>query len=104
MSLAVWRAATPHENKLKAHLNKPRGGANAVNVALDDVPSEAQDLAVRAAICLDRQIAGIDLVQDKVTGKWYILEVNNDPQIRGGSFVPAKAAMVAKYFEAELNQ
>ncbi|MDB5171182.1 MAG: hypothetical protein JWO35_876 [Candidatus Saccharibacteria bacterium] len=104
MSLAIWRSSVPHENPLKGHLNKPKGSANAKNIELDNVPGEAQDLALRAADCMNRQIAGVDLVQDKNTGVWYILEVNNDPQIRSGSFVAEKAAMVAKYFEAELNQ
>ncbi len=104
MSLAIWRSSVPHEDPLKTHLNKPRGSANAKNIELDKVPGEAQDLALRAADCMNRQIAGVDLVQDNVTGIWYVLEVNNDPQIRSGSFVAEKAAMVARYFEGELNQ
>lgn len=104
MSLAIWRSSVTNDNPLKTHLNKPTGSANAKNIELDNVPGEAQDLALRAADCMNRQIAGVDLVQDKVTGKWYVLEVNNDPQIRSGSFVAEKAAMVARYFEAELNQ
>jgi len=104
VDLAIWRSPSAHKNRLKTHLNKPAGSANATNVPLNDVAGEAQDLALGAANCLNRQIAGVDLLQDKVTGKWYILEVNNDPQIRSGSFVNDKAAMVAKYFERELNQ
>ncbi len=104
IGLVIWRESTPHTDKLKNHLNKPRGSANATVVTLDQVPSEAQHLALRAADCLDRQIAGVDLVKDKQTGGWYILEVNYDPQLRTGSFTNAKAEMVAKYFERELNQ
>lgn len=104
VSLAIWRSSTEHENRLKNHLNKPKGSANATNVPLDKVPGEAQDLAIRAASCMNRQICGVDLVQDSKTGIWYVLEANNDPQIRSGSFIPAKAEMVAKYFEKELNQ
>ncbi len=104
VALAIWRSATPHVDKLKAHLNKSRGSANAVIVPLDAVPGEAQNLAVRAADCMNRQIAGVDLVQDKQSGRWYVLEANNDPQLRSGSFIDAKAEIVAKYFETELNQ
>lgn len=104
VALAIWRASAPHEDKLKEHLNKPRGGANAVIVSLDQVPGEAQHLALMAADCMDRQVAGVDMIQDKQTGGWYVLEANNDPQIRTGSFVDAKAEIVAKYFEKELNQ
>ncbi|MDB5164968.1 MAG: hypothetical protein JWL89_594 [Candidatus Saccharibacteria bacterium] len=104
VTLAIWRSATPHKDKLKSHLNKPRGSANAVNVLLDEVPGEAQDLALRSASRMNRQVAGVDIVQDKNTGAWYVLEANNDPQLRTGSFIDAKAEMVAKYFERELNQ
>ncbi len=104
VKLAIYRSPSVHKNRLKAHLNKPRGSANAVNIPLNEAPGEAQELAVRAADCMNRQVAGVDLVQDKDTGKWYVLETNNDPQIRTGSFIDAKANMVAKYFEGELNQ
>lgn len=102
--LAIWRRPAAHANPLKAHLNKPRGSANASLVALDEVPGEAQELALKAASRLNRQVCGVDLLQDKETGIWYLLEANNDPQIRSGSFVPAKAEMIAKYIDRELNQ
>lgn len=103
VKLAVWRSAAAHQDRLKTHLNKPRGSANAKLVAVGDVPGEAHDLAVHAADCMDRQICGIDLVQDKKTKQWYVLEANNDPQIRSGSFVGDKSKMVAKFFDKELN-
>lgn len=103
VSLAIWRASVPHENRLKAHLNKPRGSANASNIPLDSVPGAAQDLALMAASCMNRQIAGVDLVQHNETKEWYVLEANNDPQIRSGSFVSKKAAAVADFFDKELN-
>ena len=104
VTLAIWRASAPHADRLKGHLNKPRGGANATLTPLDEVPGEAQHLAVLAADCMNRQIAGVDMVQDRETGQWYVLEANNDPQLRSGSFIDAKAEAVAKYFEKELNQ
>jgi D-alanine-D-alanine ligase-like ATP-grasp enzyme len=53
---------------------------------------------------MGRQVAGVDLVQDKLSGTWYILEVNNAPQLRSGSFVDEKAAMIAKFFDKELKR
>lgn len=104
VELAVWRASHTHSEARKAHLNKPAGGANASLVALTDLPAKAHDLAIRAAACMDRQIAGVDVLQDKHTKKWYILEVNNAPQLRGGSFVTEKVAMMARYFDKELRE
>lgn len=104
VGLAVWRDAAPHKNPLKAHLNKPGGSANARMVASDEVPLEVVQLARQAAECMNRQIAGVDLVQDKRSKEWFVLEVNNAPQLRSGSFVPEKAEMLAELFDKELNR
>ncbi len=103
VKLAIFRSKTPHKNKLKIHLNKPAGGANAKKVPLKEVKPKAKDIAVRAAIALDRQVVGVDLVQDKKSKKWYILEVNNAPQIKSGAFADEKATMIANYFDKELR-
>ena len=102
--LAIWRATHGHEDPLKVHLNKPLGGENATQVKLDELPPELRKLAIRSAICMDRQIAGVDLVQDKHSGAWYILEVNNGPQLRSGSAVEEKARALARYFDKELKR
>jgi glutathione synthase/RimK-type ligase-like ATP-grasp enzyme len=89
---------------LKAHLNKPSGSANAIQREYEDVPAEVRELAVRSAHIMQRQVAGVDIVQDKHTKKWYVLEVNNAPQLRSGSFVDEKAKAVAQLFDKELNR
>jgi glutathione synthase/RimK-type ligase-like ATP-grasp enzyme len=101
--LAIWRAATKHKDPLKSHLNKPTGGPNARIVPLQELTGEAEDLAVQAASCLKREICGVDIVQDKDTKKWYILEANNDPQLRSGSFIAAKADAFASFIDKELS-
>lgn len=102
--LTIWRASHPHKNPLKAHLNKPHGGPNAVKIELPDVPKEAIELATQAAGCMNRQIAGVDLVQDSQTKKWHVLEVNNAPQLREGSFSDDKVAVLAEFLKRELNR
>jgi glutathione synthase/RimK-type ligase-like ATP-grasp enzyme len=104
IGLSIWRAAVSHKEPLKKHLNKPLGSANAHVVKFADVPLEVRDLAIRAADRLDRQVAGVDILQDKTTHKWYILEVNNAPQLRSGPFLLEKAKAVAAFFDKELNQ
>lgn len=104
VALSVQRVPSGHEDPLKVHLNKPKGSANAQPVNIDELPMELRDLAVRAASALERQIAGVDLLQDKLSGTWYILEVNNGPQLRSGSNVDAKAQMIAKFFDKELRK
>lgn len=45
-----------------------------------DIPIEQLTLAKRAHDCLNFYISGVDLVQNKETKEWYVLEVNSAPQ------------------------
>jgi glutathione synthase/RimK-type ligase-like ATP-grasp enzyme len=103
-ALAIQRVPHPHDNPLKAHLNKPAGSANASLVDVADLPLEVRELSVKAAACMQRQIAGVDLIKDKRNGEWYILEVNNGPQLRTGSFLDEKVGVLAKFFDKELER
>lgn len=100
--ITVFRSSTPHKNRLKSHLNKPAGGKNARVLGTSELASTVRQLAVGSALIMDRQIAGVDLVRDKNDNKWYILEVNNAPQICGGSFVERKAEALARFIDKEL--
>jgi glutathione synthase/RimK-type ligase-like ATP-grasp enzyme len=103
IGLAIWRDAVGHSNPMKQHLNKPHGSDNAKRVAVSEVPDEVRSLALLGSKCLGRQVAGVDLLQDKITRKWYILEVNNAPQLRSGSFPDEKVQMMADFFDKELR-
>lgn len=43
---------------------------------LTSVPNEVSGLAITAAKSLGRNLAGVDIIQDKETGQYYVLEVN----------------------------
>lgn len=64
----------------KAHMYKPKGGANASLIEAADVPQELTGLAQRAAKAMDRQICSVDCLLDK-DGRAYVLEVNYNPQM-----------------------
>lgn len=104
VDLAIFRAAHPHKDDRRKHLNKPFGSVNASLMDMADIPAKAHDLTTRAAGTMNRQVAGVDILQDKQTKKWYILEVNNAPQLRSGAFVTEKAAIMARYFDKELRE
>lgn len=104
VGLAFRRSAQAQSDPLTAHLNKPADGTNAYLVPVEELPPEVQDLAVRAAACMNRQVAGVDILQDKSTHEWYILEVNNAPELRRGLFIEEKAKALAKYIDQELNR
>ena len=101
----IARLPVPHTNRFKAHLNEPIGSKNAELITEDDARwVTLQDMAVRAADLVNRQVAGVDLIQDQKTGKWYVLEVNGAPQLKTGSFTEEKVVSFARFVDNELNR
>lgn len=97
----VERAQAPHDDPLKAHLNKPHGSSNARELKPAEYSANVTALARRAALALERTIAGVDLIQDKTTKKWYVLEANYNPELISGVSVTKKAKAVAKLLAKE---
>jgi glutathione synthase/RimK-type ligase-like ATP-grasp enzyme len=104
VSVAVRRETTLHQNSQKQHLNNPPGSVNAKLIPDAQLDSLAHDLAIRAAEIMNRQVAGVDLIQHSKTKKWYLLEANNAPQLKGGSFVQQKEKALANFIDFELNR
>lgn len=65
----------------KAHMYKPKGGANANLFTIEDTPQEVVAASTAAAKAMNRQIASVDSLYDPTTGKVYVLEVNYNPQL-----------------------
>lgn len=87
-------------NKALTHLNNTSAGAKSVHVPVGDLPGDTQKLCIDAAATLQWQIAGVDVMQDKTSGEWYCLEVNNSPQLVSGAFVDKKQeALIAFLLE-----
>lgn len=61
-----------------SHLNNISQGGTATRV---DLPEELQEIAVKASKLLEADVAGVDVITNKYTGKSYILEVNRGPQL-----------------------
>jgi D-alanine-D-alanine ligase-like ATP-grasp enzyme len=101
VALAIKRHRYPSDDEpLKAHLNNRPYISQAELVGPKHLPAEAKRLAIHAATVLKREVAGVDLVQDETSGKWYVLEANNSPQLRVG---PYKADRV-KAFDYFINR
>lgn len=81
--LCIYRSLEkrPDNNPLKRHIYKPRGGANARLIKLNALPNELKLLAEKSCRALNRQIAGVDCLQDEVTKRFLVLEVNYNPQL-----------------------
>lgn len=104
VEVVIKRNVVRHKNPLKQHLNTPTGSSNTELVPVDELSPVAYDLAVRSAVLMDRQIAGVDLMRDSDSKKWLILEVNNSPQLKSGAFVEQKEKAFAKFVDTELNR
>lgn len=87
----------------KTHLNNTSQGAPATIVPLETIPPELQRTSIKAAKTLDREVAGVDLVQDKNTGLWYCFEVNDGPQIASGSFTAEKNLAFADFLRRKVE-
>ncbi len=97
----VYRAVHQHDDPLKAHLNKPAGSVNARVVPVAEADSEMVALAIRAAMAMRRDVAGVDVIQDKRTKQWYVIEVNYNPEMLKGINQHEKQAALAAYLKQE---
>ena len=86
----------------ETHLNNVSQGGAAELVDINSIPVRLINQAIMSAKLFQLQIAGVDLVQDKVSKLWYCLEVNKAPHIYSGAFVSEKAAAFADYLNQKL--
>jgi len=71
----------PDGNKRKAHMYKPKGGANAALIELAEVPAALMTACQQAVMAMNRQIASVDCLYDSRSQKAIVLEVNYNPQL-----------------------
>ena len=104
--MAISRSGVTHTDPQKAHLNKTVGSTNAILVDPTKLDGQVVSISLRAAEVMRRQIAGVDILQDKNSGKWYILEVNSAPQLytNNRQLTQAKISTLADYFKHELER
>lgn len=99
VALAIKRSRVASDT----HLNNVSKGARVELVDLNSFPTALIKQAEMAARLCQFQIAGVDMIQDKVSKLWYCLEVNKAPQIYTGSFIEEKELAVAKYLKKRLG-
>jgi glutathione synthase/RimK-type ligase-like ATP-grasp enzyme len=80
-----------------SHLNNTSQGGSAELVPIDQVDPKIVEMAVKVSRAEGLEVSGVDIIIDKNTGKFYILEVNHAPQISSGSFTEEKAVVYAKF-------
>ncbi len=70
---------------------------------LEKIPPEMREIAIKAARVLDLQVAGVDLLVDKETGKIYILEVNRSPAFTTDLKISTELPAIAAFFKHKLG-
>lgn len=87
-----------------SHLNNTSQGGEAVLVDVKDVPASAimqsKDIMKRFGMT----ISGADVLVDERTGEYFFLEVNAQPQLMTGAFVPEKQRLVGKLLAGLANK
>ncbi len=80
-----------------SHLNNTSKGGLAEIVAIDSVSPEMINQCLVMSRLAGREITGVDMIQHKDTGEYYMLEINNMPQLSTGSFVKEKAKELSDF-------
>ncbi|HRV76283.1 MAG: ATP-dependent zinc protease [Candidatus Nomurabacteria bacterium] len=91
-------------DKSKTHLNNTSSGANVNKIDLEKVSKEVLSLVKRAAAVDRLSVAGVDLIEDKTTGRWMVLEVNISPQLITGEFAKEKTEAYAEMIRELLEK
>ena len=100
--IGVWEekiAKDPEEFRNNVAL-----GAREVFFDVKDTPKNISDIALCAAGVLSIQIAGVDVMTEKRSGKPYILEVNRGPGLTYDEKVSPEFAQIAKFFKSEIEK
>jgi len=85
------------------HLNNTSKGGAGTALDVKSVPPEHLIIARKAAVCLKREISGVDILVDTTTNKPYVLEVNSTPALATGYDVPKKIKYFANFIKRNLE-
>lgn len=79
------------------HLNNTSKGGTATYSPVDVLPQEVVRQSIRLSQLLRREITGVDMIQHSETGEFYLLEINNMPQLATGAYVQEKFTQLDAY-------
>lgn len=85
-----------------SHLNNTSQGGIAHEVALDQLPVAVLEQSVTIARLLRREITGVDMIAHSQTGDFYMLEINNMPQLATGALVDEKLHQLDAFLHQEM--
>lgn len=96
ISVVIKRIAASKET----HINNTSQGGVAELVAVDEFSAKIQEEILKAARIEKVDVAGVDIIFDKFSGKHYFLEVNEAPQVGSGTFMDEKIHSYADFIKS----
>lgn len=86
-----------------SHLTNTERGGHATLFDPGTFDSAVVAMVVCAASVMSYQVAGVNIVQDRHTRQWYLLEVNCAPALGSGMFAAEKTRAYANYLRTRLS-
>lgn len=86
-----------------SHLTNTEQGGHATLIGPELLDPDVRRLAVRAAALIGCDVAGVNLMQDLITGEWFILDTNSAPPTGTGPFIEDRAVAYATYLRKRLR-
>lgn len=86
----IPRLVIERKGKAGSHLNNTSRGGTATLLPVSVLSSQVQSDCKRAVQLEELQVAGVDIIVNKINGRHYFLEVNRAPQITTGAFTDEK--------------
>jgi len=74
-------------------------GADEIFMNKNNIPLNIKEVAIKSANVLDLNIAGVDILVEKKTGKPYLLEVNRGPGLTYDTKISPEFREIAEYLE-----
>lgn len=71
---------------------------------IKDIPLKMANIAIKAAKIRQIEIAGVDLIVDKKTGKMWILEVNRGPGVTYDAKISPELSEIANFLKGQLRK
>ncbi len=90
-------AVIHRQTQSDSHLNNTSKGGEATLINPSELPEAVAAESVKLAKLLRREVTGVDMIQHQETGEYFLLEINNMPQMATGSYVAEKIARLDAY-------
>jgi len=87
----------------ESHINNISKGGAGEEIDPSLLPETVREQCIDLAKQLHREVAGVDIIKHRETGQFYLLEINNMPQMATGYMVGHKLKQLDNYLSRAIN-